>query len=150
MTAEVLECSRMCSGALQPRLARQGVSCRKGPSRFGKFRVLSAWTPALWSPLNRVTAPGHPAFTAATGELNHKPRWNVWIDSVAGFEATSGNGGWSCTTGASWPAGGCATMNVSMLKRPMNFCWPFPSWLVSMSPWYQDRPKGSASSHSIT
>jgi hypothetical protein len=55
------------------------------------------------------------------GELNHKPRWNVWIGSVAGFEAASGKGGRSCSTGASWPAGGCATMNVSMLKRPMNF-----------------------------
>jgi hypothetical protein len=46
----------------------------KGPSRFGKLRVLSAWIPAVWSPLNRVTVLGHPASAAASGEPNHSPR----------------------------------------------------------------------------
>src|SRR4029450_8813409 len=30
-------------------------NCLKGPSRSGALRVLSAWIPAVWSPLNRVT-----------------------------------------------------------------------------------------------
>jgi hypothetical protein len=58
-----------------------------------KLRVLSAWIPAVWSPLKRVTVAGQPAARASWGELNHKPRWYVWIGSVAGFIDASGNGG---------------------------------------------------------
>src|SRR5215468_11459027 len=94
----------------------QGLNCLRGPLRMPKLRVLSAWIPALCSPLKRVVVLGQPAAWAAAGEPNHKPRWNVWIGSVAGFIDASGNGGLLCTTGAGWPAGGCATMNVSMLK----------------------------------
>src|SRR5262245_12716379 len=36
-----------------------------------------------------------------------------------------------------------ATMNGSMLKRPMKFPTALPTAFVSMSPWYQDRPKGA-------
>src|SRR2546426_8008487 len=54
--------------------------------------------------------------------------------------SASGNGPSSCTTGATATPG--ATMNVSMLKRPMNIAWAVPSSSVSMSPWYQDRPNG--------
>src|SRR3989441_8188047 len=54
--------------------------------------------------------------------------------------SASGNGPSSCTTGATATPG--ATMNVSMLKRPMNIAWAVPSSWVSMSPWYQDRPNG--------
>src|SRR5215813_10728763 len=96
----------------------QGLNFLSGPSSLGKLRVLSAWIPALCSPLKRVTVSGQPAICAASGEPNHKPRWNVWTGSVAGFADASGNGGLLCTTGAAWPPGGCATMNVSMLKRP--------------------------------
>src|SRR5882724_7781838 len=49
--------------------------------------------------------------------------------------SASGNGPSSCTTGAMATPG--ATMNVSMLKRPMNIAWAFPSSWVSMSHWYQ-------------
>lgn len=83
----------------------QGVNCLSGPKRLGKLRVLSAWIPALCSPLKRVTVLGQPAARAPAGEPNHKPRWYVWIGSVAGFIDASGNGGRLCTTGAGWPPG---------------------------------------------
>jgi hypothetical protein len=54
---------------------RQGWSWRSGPVWSPKLRVLSACTPAVWSPLNGVVAPGQPAATASFGELNHRPRW---------------------------------------------------------------------------
>src|SRR5262249_8322779 len=71
----------------------QGVNCFRGPISLPKLRVLSAWIPAVWSPLKRVSVLGQPAASAAAGEPNHKPRWNVWIGSVAGFADASGNGG---------------------------------------------------------
>ena len=39
----------------------QGVNCLSGPLSVAKLRVLSAWIPALWSPLKRVTVLGQPA-----------------------------------------------------------------------------------------
>src|SRR5262249_15107831 len=60
----------------------QGLNFLSGPSSLGKLRVLSAWIPALCSPLKRVTVSGQPAICAASGEPNHKPRWNVWTGSV--------------------------------------------------------------------
>jgi hypothetical protein len=39
----------------------QGLNCLRGPLRRPKLRVLSAWIPALWSPLKRVTVLGQPA-----------------------------------------------------------------------------------------
>jgi hypothetical protein len=39
----------------------QGVNRLKGPLSLPKLRVLSAWIPALCSPLKRVTVLGQPA-----------------------------------------------------------------------------------------
>ena len=39
----------------------QGVNRLSGPASLGKLRVLSAWIPARWSPLKRVTVLGQPA-----------------------------------------------------------------------------------------
>jgi hypothetical protein len=39
----------------------QGVNFLRGPKSLGKLRVLSAWIPALCSPLKRVTVLGQPA-----------------------------------------------------------------------------------------
>ncbi|MEV6825059.1 hypothetical protein [Amycolatopsis sp. NPDC051102] len=36
----------------------QDTSWLSGPSASSKLRVLMAWTPAVWSPLNGVTVPG--------------------------------------------------------------------------------------------
>jgi len=58
--------------------------------RSPKFRVLNAWTPALWVPLNGVTVLPQPALAASAGELNHNPRWNVCTGAVAGLELASG------------------------------------------------------------
>ena len=71
----------------------QGLNCLRGPLGLANWRVLSTWIPALCSPLKRVTVAGQPAAKASWGEPNHKPRWNVWIGSVAGFAVASGNGG---------------------------------------------------------
>lgn len=53
----------------------QGVMRRSGPWSSWNWRVLSAWMPAVWSPLNGVVVFGHPAALASFGELNHSPRW---------------------------------------------------------------------------
>src|SRR5215216_5668098 len=113
---------------------------RSGPFNASKLRVLSACIPAVWSPLNGVTLPGHPAASAASAEPNHNPRWNWCTGANDGLVAASGNGGSSCTTGAAVLPG--ATENVSMLKRPTKCPWPSPCLLVFMSPWYQETPKG--------
>ena len=57
--------------------APYGSSWRSGPWSSAQLRVLSTWMPALWSPLNGVTVFGQPAAAASSGELNHRPRWNV-------------------------------------------------------------------------
>src|SRR5215218_2726932 len=113
---------------------------RRGPFRSGKLRVLSACIPAVWSPLNGVTLSGHPAALAASAVPNHNPRWNWCTGANCGLVSASGNGGSSCTTGASTLPG--ATENVSMLKRPTKCPRPSPSLLVFMSPWYQETPNG--------
>src|SRR6185369_1212413 len=71
-------------------LADQGFTCSKGPSRSGKLLVLSTCTPALCSPLNGVVFPEQPAFVASCDELNHSPRWKVWMGPVAGLDVASG------------------------------------------------------------
>ena len=75
-----------------------------------------AWIPALWSPLNGVTVVGQPAAAAASGEPNHRPRWNMCTGADAGLLAASGNAPPGWTTGAAVLPG--ATMNVSLLNRP--------------------------------
>ena len=57
---------------------------------------------------------GQPARSATRGELNHSPRWNVWIGPVAGFDEASSA---SCGVGALAVPG--ETMNVSSLNHPM-------------------------------
>ena len=56
-------------------VARQGWIRRSGPWSFRNWRVLNAWMPAVWSPLNGVIVLGQPAAAASLGELNHSPRW---------------------------------------------------------------------------
>src|SRR5262245_65192667 len=58
-------------------LTPQGTNCLRGPSRSGKFFVLSTSIPAAWSQLKRVTVSGHLAFLASADELTHNPRSNV-------------------------------------------------------------------------
>src|SRR4051794_3687251 len=120
---------------------RQGLILLSGPARAGKLRVLSAWTPALCSPLNGVTADWHPALTASLGLLNQMPRWYWWTGSVAGFLSASLIGV-VCTTGAGATLG--ATLKVSTLNRPTNVWAACPDPLVSRSPWYHDMPNGAS------
>src|SRR5438876_626860 len=56
------------------RVGTHGTSVPNGPSRSGKLLVFSTWMPAVWSPLNGVGPPGHPADAPSSGELNHNPR----------------------------------------------------------------------------
>src|SRR5215813_1892512 len=97
--------------------------------------------PARWSPLKGVTVLAQPPAAAAWGEPNHRPRWYIWTGLVAGLRSASGKGPSSKTTGAGATPG--ATVKVSMLKRPIKVWLPCPYSLVSMSPWYQDRPNGA-------
>src|SRR5215218_10611894 len=112
---------------------------RRGPFRAGKLRVLSAWMPASWSPSNGVTVRPfgeQPAALASFGSANHTPRWKVCTGSKAGFFLAS----WLSTCGAFTLPGAMA--NTSSLKIPTKRPLPLPWLSVSMSPWYQETPKG--------
>src|SRR5215471_12247319 len=97
--------------------------------------------PALCVPLNGVTVLAQPAATASAGELNHRPRCQVWIGfAMVGF-VLGGVASAGCT-GAGTVADPGATMKVSTLNRPTKSPTPLPILLVRISPWYQDKPNG--------
>ena len=110
---------------------------RSGPLVSENWRVLSAWDPALCSPLNGVGALAQPALPASVGELNQTPTWYSCTGAKAGFVLASGIG-WLCTTGAGPDPG--ATAKVSTLKRPTKVPWALPRPLDCRSPWYQEMP----------
>src|SRR2546428_8198988 len=93
-------------------------------------------------PLKGVVVFGQPAAAASVGESNHSPRWKVWMGRViAGFlvpaRASAG------CTGVGTKACPGATIKVSLLNRPTKSPTPLPALLVSISPWYQDRPNAA-------
>ena len=119
---------------------RQGWSWRSGPVWSPKLRVLSACTPAVWSPLNGVVAPGQPAATASLRRVEpqaqvvgvhgaeRRVRRRVRDGAAVHLEAGAAPG---------------ATAKVSMLNRPMNVPSAWPWRLLSRSPWYQEMPNGA-------
>jgi len=65
----------------------------------------------VWSPLNGVVEPGHPAFTASAGELNHRPKRYVWIGLNDTPSVASGNRPSVCTWGGTTAPGETAKKN---------------------------------------